>query len=809
MDRLLRWWQQDWQGKGRTDHDPVFVAMLRASRATQRAKRRGGWGKVYQTANSLFHLHPADFVALLRLIAKWTLRGIIIGLLCGTASAIFLTALAWATQIRLEQPWLLWWLPVAGLFVGWIYYRFGGAAAQGNNLVIDEVNRSRATIPLRMAPLVLLGTVITHLFGGSAGREGTAIQMGASLADSVHRLLGFSPADRRMTLMAGISGGFGSVFGVPVAGAIFGMEVQSVGRIHYEGLIPCFVAAYVGDLVTRAWGVPHAHYPQLANVAIDPWLLLQVSAAGIVFGLTSLWFVELTHGIKRLMALPAMWAPLYPLIGGILIIGLTQFAGTDDYLGLSLPLIEQSLDGSGVVAYAFLLKLLFTAITLGTGYLGGEVTPLFVIGSTLGYTLGTFLGVDPTWLAAIGLVAVFAGASNTPLACAIMGVELFGGGGALYFFLACVVAYLVSGHRGIYGTQVVGVPKVPHLEVLENENLHALIARRQNGWLPSLERFNGMLLQKPVSTVMTRTVVTAPDNVSAAQLVEMALAGGVRSVPVTDNRQQVVGLVTDRDLARSGINMTLSLLRQMTPQERLDVMAVLEREPVQTIMTQPVITIHAKDNMQRASEIFARHKLKRLPVVDDQGRLVGMITRSDLLRELAFASSSNLTRQLHSHQTLQDIPLQPAVTVATTSSLADAIQAMRAAGQTRVVATDRDNSVVGILTLTDLMTHVPDSERLILLALLAGRATTSDLDADQLELSQSVADVMTAPVITVGVERTPGEALQILLEQRIKRLPVVDSRGKLLGLVGRAAILWGLSISSSSPQSTLEPFHDD
>lgn len=428
--------------------------------------------------NALLHLHPGDFVDVLRLIIKWSLLGGAVGVLAGTASAIFLTSLAWATQVRLDNPWLLWLLPGAGFLMGWLYFQFGGTAAQGNNLVIDEVNQNRSRIPLRMAPFVLLGTIVTHLFGGSAGREGTAMQMGASLADSLRRLLRLAPADRRMILMAGISGGFGSVFGVPVAGSIFGMEVQSVGRVRYEGLVPCFAAAYVGDLVTRAWGVPHAHYPHLPQVPIDPVLLLKITAAGVAFGLTSLVFIELTHGIKAAVGHWLAWTPLHPLVGGIAVIALSALVGTHDYNGLSLPLIERTMEGTGVVAYAFLLKLIFTAVTLGTGYLGGEVTPLFVIGSTLGYSLGTLLGVDPTLLAAVGLVAVFAGASNTPLACAMMGVELFGGGIALYLFLGCVVAYLASGHRGIYGTQTVGTPKTPNLVVLENESLQAMSVRR-------------------------------------------------------------------------------------------------------------------------------------------------------------------------------------------------------------------------------------------------------------------------------------------------------------------------------------------
>ena len=764
--------------------EAATFARLRAQAATQRAKRRGQWQKLYAAANSLFHLHPGDFVAVLRLIAKWTVLGGIVGVLAGTASAIFLTSLAWATQTRLAYPWLLWLLPLAGLLMGWTYHRFGGAAAQGNNLVIDEVNRDRSRIPLRMAPLVLLGTVITHLFGGSAGREGTAIQMGASLADNVWRWLRVAPADRRMTIMAGISGGFGSVFGVPVAGAVFGLEVQSVGRIHYTGLVPCLVAATVGDLVTRAWGVPHAHYPQFAPVAIEPWLLLKVVIAGVAFGVTSLTFVELTHGIKRLMTLLTRWTPLNPLIGGFVIIALTLLVGTRDYLGLSLPLIERTMDGTGVVTFAFLLKLIFTAVTLGTGYLGGEVTPLFVIGSTLGYTLGTLLGIDPALLAAIGLVAVFAGASNTPLACTIMGIELFGGGITLYLFLGCAVAYLASGHRGIYGTQMVGVPKIPHVDVLENENLHALIARRQKGWLPALDRFSANVLQKPVSALMAAPVVTVQEDAPVTQLIERAMASGVRTLPIVDRQQRVVGIVTDRDLARSGLKVSLTLLRQMTPQERADVMVVLGESSVGDLMTHPASTIATTATLQAAATLFTQHGFKRVPVVDSQGKLVGMITRSDLLREMAFANGGDGAALAEKQVQVCEVELLPAITVDESAPLADALAMMRRGGQSRLVVTDDAGVVKGIVTMTDLWAHIPAAQRPALIAALVG-----ETEVDRTQFAQRIGEIMTSPITTISPDNSVAEALRLLLENRVKRLPVVDAQGRVLGLVGRAELL--------------------
>ncbi len=403
--------------------------------------------------------HPAA-ARVLAMLAKWTLLGAAVGVLAGIASTIFLFSLDWATRFREANPAIIFALPVAGALLGFVYTRFAGDAAQGNHLVIEEIHTNQSRIPRRMAPMILLGTVATHLFGGSAGREGTALQMGASLADALRQALRLDRHDRRLMLMAGIAGGFGSVFGTPAAGFVFGMEVQALGRIRYEGLVPCLVAACVGDLVARALGVPHAHYPALPATTIAPLLLAKVALAGVACGLTALVFIELTHAVKRWTGrISRAW--LRPVAGGMAVLALTALVGSRDYLGLSLPLAARAVHGEDVALWAFALKLVFTAVTLGSGFLGGEVTPLFVIGSTLGYALGHLLGIDPAFMAALGFVAVFAGASNTPLACVLMGVELFGGGALIYSLTICAVAYLTSGHRSIYRTQRIDTPKMP------------------------------------------------------------------------------------------------------------------------------------------------------------------------------------------------------------------------------------------------------------------------------------------------------------------------------------------------------------
>ncbi|MBW4437183.1 MAG: chloride channel protein [Pleurocapsa minor GSE-CHR-MK-17-07R] len=405
-------------------------------------------------------LRFAQRAAYFRTLLKWLLLGSVVGVVAGAAAALFLAALEWVTTIRLANAWLLFLLPAAGFAISWVYLKFGRTSGRGNNLILDELFEFKENLPRRMAPLVLIGTVVGHLFGASVGREGTAVQMGASLADGLRRLLGLNADDRRLMLMAGISGGFGAVFGTPAAGAIFGMEVQSIGRTRYDGLIPCVTASVIGDLTARALGATHTLTPQLPAIDLDALLLVKMVIAGVLFGLCALAFIELTHLVKATQARMIAYAPYRPVIGALVIIALTLLLGTHDYLGLSIPLIGDALDGTGVLPLAFLAKLVFTAICLGSGFVGGEVTPLFVMGATLGYTLGGVLGVDTTLMAAAGFVAVFAAASNTPLTCVVLGMELFGGGALAYILIACVVAYVSSGHRSIYASQLVGTPKM-------------------------------------------------------------------------------------------------------------------------------------------------------------------------------------------------------------------------------------------------------------------------------------------------------------------------------------------------------------
>jgi H+/Cl- antiporter ClcA len=295
--------------------------------------------------------------------------------------------------------------------------------------------------------------VLTHVFGGSAGREGTAVQMGASITDWVSHRLGVGRHVRRQLLAAGVAGGFGSVFGTPIAGAVFGLEFIVLGRIEYDALVPALVASVVGDLTTRALGIAHTPYPAAPHVPLTPLLLLKWLLFAAVVALVTTAFIELTHLIKKRGERHVPRLPVRMFLGGLVIVGLWRLVGTSDYLGLGVPTIVRAFEDPNLPVYAFALKLLFTAVTLGSGFLGGEVTPLFFVGATLGSALAHPLGLPIELGAGVGLAAVFAASSNTPLALSIMAMELLGAQIFPHVVIVCVLAYLLSGHQSIYPAQ--------------------------------------------------------------------------------------------------------------------------------------------------------------------------------------------------------------------------------------------------------------------------------------------------------------------------------------------------------------------
>ena len=423
-------------------------------------------------------LSPRIFLRAILVTVRHLLVGLLlavpVGLLAGSASALFLWALDRVTETRRQHPGLLWLLPIGGFAVGWLFHKFGRDTERGTDLIFEQIHTPGGGVPARLAPLVLIGTLVTHLCGGSAGREGTALQMGGSLASAVGRLCRFSQENMRVLLMAGVAAGFGSVFGTPLAGAVFALEVLVIGRVHYDALIPVLVASIVGDLTCSAWGIDHANYHigsgnrTALHTALDPALMAKVVAAALVFGLVSRCFAKITHALQAAFQRLVPYAPLRPGLGGVLVIALVYIAGTRDYLGIGTsspdPAAVTLLSAfhlGGATTWSWAWKTLFTAVTLASGFKGGEVTPLFFIGATLGNVLAGLLGAPVDLFAGLGFIAIFAGATNTPLACTLLGIELFGGHYAVYFAVACFIAYSLSGHSGIYSAQRLGVPKHP------------------------------------------------------------------------------------------------------------------------------------------------------------------------------------------------------------------------------------------------------------------------------------------------------------------------------------------------------------
>lgn len=378
--------------------------------------------------------------------------GAVCGVLAGAAAALFLISLAWATRFRGDHLSIIWGLPLVGLGIGWVFHHHGRDIAAGNNLILDEIHDPKKVVPFKMAPFIFLGTVATHLFGGSAGREGTAVQMGASLSDQLSRFLKLSPRDRKMLLMAGAGAGFGAAIGAPWAGAVFGMEVINVGTVKPVAWLECGVASFVGYYTTRFLGAPHSVYPLFPIPSLDVQTLLYVALAGAVFGITARVFVQLTHLYEMLLARLVRYHPLKPFFGGLLLVCLFYLEASYRFSGLGIPVIQDALVHQNSVRDP-VMKIFFTVLTVGSGFKGGEFIPLVFIGTTLGSALGVLIPVSFQLLGGLGFAAVFAGAANTPLACALMAMEIFGFRIAPYALTACLMSFLFSGKKGIYKSQ--------------------------------------------------------------------------------------------------------------------------------------------------------------------------------------------------------------------------------------------------------------------------------------------------------------------------------------------------------------------
>lgn len=389
----------------------------------------------------------------------------------GAAGAAFLVSLNAVNRLHQRNAWLLFLLPILGLAVWWIYRRFAGQAAKGTNLLIEQAHEAEPQVPLRLAPLIFVTTLLTHLGGGSAGREGTAVQMGGGIGGGVSSLLRLAPVDRRRVLVAGMAAGFGAVFGTPMAAAIFAVECIQPRRPDWRALPACMLAAWTAHLTCLACGGSHASLdvglPPISRLRWEDlhldWIPGSAVAGLAAGGIARLYNQAGKFAARSFSLIPHAW--LRPVTGACVVILLTTLLRDRSYLGLgAIPMdpdgvsIQTAFAPAGVPPWAWALKLIFTVVTLGSGFKGGEVTPLFFMGATAGNALGHYVGLPPAMGAALGLAAVFAGASRTPVACTILGLELFGFAALPYIALACWLSRYTAGDASIYEAQSRNAP---------------------------------------------------------------------------------------------------------------------------------------------------------------------------------------------------------------------------------------------------------------------------------------------------------------------------------------------------------------
>ncbi|OEH85122.1 voltage-gated chloride channel protein [Desulfuribacillus stibiiarsenatis] len=393
------------------------------------------------------------------ILSTWVILATAIGILVGSVTSVLLNTNDFLGETREANTWLIYFLPLGGILIGYMYMyhgkESGNDAALGNNLVIEGVH-GKSRVLRRMGPIVYIGTFITVLFGGSTGREGAAIQMGGSVSQGIIQFFKINPIDTKILLMSGISAAFAAAFGTPITGAIFGMEMVTLGKMKYNAFIACVVASFVAHYTTeKAWGVEHEKFIIQAIPELSIVTFAKVIAVSILFGLLSLLYCQLRHGIQKYTEkLFNKNHMIRAFVGGLVIIALTVLIGSYDYNGRGLDMLEQSFK-EDVPPYAFIAKLVFTAVTLGTGFVGGEAIPLFFMGATLGNTLSTIVDLPMSFLAGLGLIAAFCAGANTPIAALFLSIEMFDGKGIEYFLVACLVSYIVSGHHGLWPSQSV------------------------------------------------------------------------------------------------------------------------------------------------------------------------------------------------------------------------------------------------------------------------------------------------------------------------------------------------------------------
>lgn len=383
----------------------------------------------------------------------WIGVAVIMGVAGGAIGSLFHYYIEVVTEFRMEHTQLLYFLPLAGISIVFIYHRAGVRQDPGTNLILESTNRD-SKVPLRLMPLIIASTILTHLFGGSAGREGAALQVGGCIGSNLGELFRFNDEDKRVTVLCGMSAVFSAMFGTPVAATVFSMEVVRVGTLQYSAFVPCILGAVIAQYMAQIMGAHDAIYTVELVYDIDPATLIKIVILGVICGVVAMLFCVLMHKASHFMKHYFSNAYVRIVVGACIIILLSTVLGTRDYNGAGTNIIELALSEK-VIWYAFALKMLYTAISIGSGFKGGEIVPTLFIGATLGNMLSPILGLPLGLSSAVGMIAVFCGAVNAPLTSILLGVELFGTSDIVVFAIACAISYVTSGYFSLYSSQMI------------------------------------------------------------------------------------------------------------------------------------------------------------------------------------------------------------------------------------------------------------------------------------------------------------------------------------------------------------------
>lgn len=407
-----------------------------------------------------FFKKPGDYILNL---FKWAALSAIIGALCGLSGTLFHYAVDIGAHARSAHPAILFGLPIGGVIIVFLYHVCKMDNDKGTNAILMSVQSSEK-VPLVLAPLILTATAITHFFGGSAGREGAALQIGGSIASFVARALKLENCNTSVLVMCGMSGLFGAVFGTPVTAAVFALEVASVGLMHYGAFFPTLTSAIVAQSVAHMLGVEKTAF-SLANVpAFEGFVSIKVVILSLLTAIVSILFITAMHKSAHIMAKYFKNPYVRVIVGAFIVILLTLAVGSQAYNGAGMDIITKAVEEGSAAPFAFLLKILFTAVTLSSGFKGGEIVPTFFIGSTFGVFIAPLLNLEPSFAAAIGLIALFCAVVNCPVASVILSVELFGADGFIYFATASAVSYFFSGNYSLYSSQKMVFSKLRAIE---------------------------------------------------------------------------------------------------------------------------------------------------------------------------------------------------------------------------------------------------------------------------------------------------------------------------------------------------------